>query len=556
MPTKPHLLILTPLPDALLHRLAARAHLHTHLDLTPDALRPLLPDAHALIVAPTTPLPDDLLDLAVQLQTIAILGPAHPTLRPADALRHGVELIPTHDPTAGLAAEHVFRNLLALNQPLSGATLGIIGFGSIGAEVARRALAFDMHVIANQPRPTLQLALAENVEQADLLDLLPRADFLTVHVSDRPDTRPLLTAQHLAALKPGAHLLNFSHPTALDLAALPPLLTSQRIASLALLPHPAQPLPADLATLPTIRTLDLTTAPDNGEFHLAANLVERLLPTLRHIQPGNQLQLHVAPLERVHPHEQFDPERVTALAARIANHEFLTNPPLCIQSDGHYIVLDGATRTTAFKQLGFPHVIVQVVDLHHPDLSLSSWHHALTGISTPQLLNALYRLPGLTLEKSTAAVAQSAFADGHAPFILAAPPDDWYLPRLDPAADLLDLLNAVVAAYTRLENCTIVRTLATTPAEVHLPQFAALVCFAPFTIPQVVAAGISGRLLPAGVTRFLVPGRVLRLNAELRHLRSDEPIARKQAWLDKYVAAKFHHRQIRYYQEPVYLLDE
>ena len=65
-----------------------------------------------------------------------------------------------------------------------------------------------------------------------------------------------------------------------------------------------------------------------------------------------------------------------------------------------------------------------------------------------------------------------------------------------------------------------------------------------------------GRLLPAGITRFIVPGRILRLNAPLAVLAANEPIAQKRDWLDNLVQTKLAGRGVRYYEEPVVLLDE
>jgi hypothetical protein len=72
----------------------------------------------------------------------------------------------------------------------------------------------------------------------------------------------------------------------------------------------------------------------------------------------------------------------------------------------------------------------------------------------------------------------------------------------------------------------------------------------------VLNAAVTENVLPAGITRFLIPGRVLHLNVSLDHLRSDESLARKNAWLNKILAEKLTHRNVRYYQEPVILLEE
>ena len=64
------------------------------------------------------------------------------------------------------------------------------------------------------------------------------------------------------------------------------------------------------------------------------------------------------------------------------------------------------------------------------------------------------------------------------------------------------------------------------------------------------------RALPAGITRFIIPGRVLRLNADLKYLKSDKSLAEKNEWLRQLILEKLDNRAVRYYEEPVYLLDE
>jgi hypothetical protein len=75
-------------------------------------------------------------------------------------------------------------------------------------------------------------------------------------------------------------------------------------------------------------------------------------------------------------------------------------------------------------------------------------------------------------------------------------------------------------------------------------------------VEQVLQIARNGQLLPSGITRFIIPGRVLRLNADLAYLQSDNSLEEKNAWLDELVDSKLSGGKIRYYQEPVYLLDE
>ena len=90
----------------------------------------------------------------------------------------------------------------------------------------------------------------------------------------------------------------------------------------------------------------------------------------------------------------------------------------------------------------------------------------------------------------------------------------------------------------------------------EVPGMALLVVFPQFKVAEVLHAALSGDLLPAGITRFVIPGRILRLNADLAMLKSNVELAHKRAWLEQMVAEKLARRNVRFYQEPVTLLDE
>ncbi len=85
---------------------------------------------------------------------------------------------------------------------------------------------------------------------------------------------------------------------------------------------------------------------------------------------------------------------------------------------------------------------------------------------------------------------------------------------------------------------------------------AGLVVFPQFSPEIVLQIAAKNRLLPAGITRFVIPGRILRLNAPLDLLAGNDSLAKKREWLDTMVQAKLTARAMRYYTEPVVLLDE
>lgn len=102
----------------------------------------------------------------------------------------------------------------------AGATLGIVGLGRIGMAVARRAAAFGMRILATGSRATSDEAAGYGVEAADLDRLLAESDVVTLHCPLTPDTRHLIGAEQLAAMKPTALLVNTARGPIVDEAAL------------------------------------------------------------------------------------------------------------------------------------------------------------------------------------------------------------------------------------------------------------------------------------------------------------------------------------------------
>jgi D-3-phosphoglycerate dehydrogenase len=107
-----------------------------------------------------------------------------------------------------------------LGVELSGKILGVIGFGRIGREVARRAHGFEMKVIASDPYVSERVAADVGIEIVSLAELLSRADVLTVHVPLSSETHHLIDADALAAMKPGAKVINCARGGLVDEKAL------------------------------------------------------------------------------------------------------------------------------------------------------------------------------------------------------------------------------------------------------------------------------------------------------------------------------------------------
>jgi glyoxylate reductase len=151
---------------------------------------------------------------------------------------------------------------LLLGRDVHGATLGVIGLGAIGRAVARRARGFGMRVLGwtRSGRPV------EGVERRPLGELLAQSDFVSVHVARAPETEGLLGREALAAMKPGAILVNTARGGIVDEDALADALRSGALAGAGLDVFAEEPLPASspLRDLPNAVLL-----PHNGSASIA-----------------------------------------------------------------------------------------------------------------------------------------------------------------------------------------------------------------------------------------------------------------------------------------------
>jgi glyoxylate reductase len=123
--------------------------------------------------------------------------------------------------------------------------LGILGFGRIGQAVARRALGFDMRVLAYDPFAREAIEADEQADWADLDDLLRQSDFVSVHTLLSDDTRHLIGERELALMKPSAYLINAARGPIVDEAALVRALRKKQIAGAGLDVYEQEPAMAE-----------------------------------------------------------------------------------------------------------------------------------------------------------------------------------------------------------------------------------------------------------------------------------------------------------------------
>lgn len=247
------IVVADPISDA---GLAVFHELDWHV-ATPSAasLPAELERADALIVRSSTRVTAELLSAAPCLRVVGRAGVGVDNIDLDAATRRGVLVMNTPGSNAVSVAEHTFALLLSLarhvpqfnsavhagrweksssGSELRRKTLGLIGLGRIGAEVARRARAFDMTVLAHDPYISEKAARDLGVDLVPLDTLLSRSDFISLHTALSPATEKLINSATLSRMKSGAHLINTARGELVDEPALAEALRSGRLAGAAL----------------------------------------------------------------------------------------------------------------------------------------------------------------------------------------------------------------------------------------------------------------------------------------------------------------------------------
>ena len=246
------------------------------VDVDPNGSLPeRIGEYDAIIVRSATKLTAELLERAERLKVIGRAGVGVDNVDVAAASRRGIVVANAPESTVVSAAEHTIALLLALarNIPqahaalkegrwerarfagleLAGKTLGLVGFGRIGQQVARRAQALEMRVVAHDPYVAPERFRELGVERAAELDhVLREVDFLSLHLTLTSETRGLLGREALERAKDGIRIVNAARGELIDEDALVQALRSGKVAAAALDVFPREPYAGPLLELENV----------------------------------------------------------------------------------------------------------------------------------------------------------------------------------------------------------------------------------------------------------------------------------------------------------------
>jgi D-3-phosphoglycerate dehydrogenase / 2-oxoglutarate reductase len=270
--SRPRVLVREPIAEAGVDLLRERFD----VDVDPKGdLAETIGDYEAIVVRSATKLDRELIDRADRLKVIGRAGVGVDNVDVEAATRRGIVVANAPESTVVSAAEHTIGLLLALSRniaqahaalkdgrwersahggiELAGKTLGVLGFGRIGQQVARRGLGLELRVVAYDPFVAKERFRELGVERAESADeVLQAADFLTLHLPLTPETTGALDVKAFAQMRDGVRIVNAARGELVDEQALLDALRSGKVAAAALDVFSAEPYSGPLLELDNV----------------------------------------------------------------------------------------------------------------------------------------------------------------------------------------------------------------------------------------------------------------------------------------------------------------
>jgi D-3-phosphoglycerate dehydrogenase len=249
------ILVADPIAEEGLQSLRSHAQVDIKTKLEPEQLKAIIGDYDALIVRSQTKVRTEVIESGKKLKVIGRAGVGTDNIDVDAATKKGIVVVNAPTGNTVAAAEHTIALMLALarNVPqansrlksgkwqreemigseLRNKTLGIIGLGNVGSEVAKRAQAFEMHVVAHDPFVSKDYARNLEVDLVPMDQLLKEADFITLHVPLTAATKNLIGPKELSKLKPTARIINCARGGLIDEEAIVKAIKTGKIAGAA-----------------------------------------------------------------------------------------------------------------------------------------------------------------------------------------------------------------------------------------------------------------------------------------------------------------------------------
>ena len=273
-------------------------------DMTPDELVAAIGDYDAIVVRSATKVTKEVIEAGKNLKVIARGGVGLDNIDLNAAKAEGKTVVNTPAASSVSVAELAMAHMLAISRfiPQASATmaagkwdkkkfkgvelfkktLGIIGIGRIGQEVAKRALAFEMSIIAYDPYVTQDMLGGLQVKMVTLDELLQQSDYITLHMPHNDETHYLLAEAEFAKMKDGVRIVNCARGGIVKEAALLEAMRSGKVAFAGIDVFESEPVRGnEFTSLPNVSlTPHVGASTSDGQFRVGMEVAEKLLELL------------------------------------------------------------------------------------------------------------------------------------------------------------------------------------------------------------------------------------------------------------------------------------
>lgn len=302
---KPRVLVADPIAEDGVAQLQEHFDVDVITGQKPHDLMSRIGDYDALVVRSETKVGAEHIAAAKRMRVIGRAGVGVDNIDVDAATKAGILVVNAPAGNTIAAAEHTVAMMMALARhipqanrsllagewdrkrymgfQLRGKTLGIVGLGAIGSEVAKRAQGLEMEVVAHDPMVTRERAEMINVDLVDLDDLCRRADVISVHVPLVAATKHLFDKRRLATCKAGVWLINVARGGIYDEAAVLDALNSGHVAGAAIDVFESEPPAAESALLThanVVATPHLGASTEEAQVGVAADVVDQIISVL------------------------------------------------------------------------------------------------------------------------------------------------------------------------------------------------------------------------------------------------------------------------------------
>jgi len=311
--------------------------------MSPEELLGCIGEYHGLVIRSATKVTAEVIEAAGRLKVIGRAGSGLDNVDRAAASAKGIVVMNTPGGNTVTTAEHALAMIVSLARNIPQATasmkaglwekkkfmgvelfnktLGIVGLGAIGSQLARKAQGLEMHVLAYDPFLSDEKARTLGVEKVDLNELYKRSDFISLHTPKTPETTGMINRETIALMKNGVRIINCARGGIVNEQDLYEALRSGKVAGAALDVFETEP-PKDNPLLSldnVICTPHLGASTEEAQVNVAVAVAEQIVDYLLNGTVRNAVNVPSIPADQVNRLQPYITlaERLGAFAAQI-----------------------------------------------------------------------------------------------------------------------------------------------------------------------------------------------------------------------------------------------